>query len=77
MGNTENAINELHLVRLKKQWKYEYEHDLLMAFWLAIDHENIELANKLMNWDLSLRYIAALAIRGKEEMPKDFKPGKS
>jgi hypothetical protein len=59
-------------VRQKKQWKKEYEHDLLIAFWFAIDMLNIELANKLINWDLSIRYIAVLAIRGLKERPKDF-----
>jgi len=35
--------------------------------------QNIELANKLINWDLSIRYIAVLAIRGLKERPKNFK----
>ena len=73
LENTDEAIKELHIVRQKKQWKKEYEHDLLMAFWFAIDMQNIELANKLINWDLSIRYIAVLAIRGLKERPKNFK----
>ena len=43
LGNTDEAIKELHIVRQKKQWKKEYEHDILMAFWFAIDMQNIEL----------------------------------
>ena len=73
LGNTDEAIKELHIVRQKKQWKKEYEHDILMAFWFAIDMQNIELANKLINWDLSIRYIAILAIKGLKERPKNFK----
>ena len=38
--------------------------------------ENIEMTQKLMNWDLSLRYIVTLAIKGKAERPKDFKGNK-
>ena len=30
-----------------------------------------------MNWDLSIRYIAALAIRGIKERPKKFKVRKT
>jgi hypothetical protein len=45
----------------------------LLAFWFAVDKENFELAQKLMNWDLSIRYIATLAIRGYKERPKKFK----
>ncbi len=47
-----------------------------MAFWLAIHMENVELAGRLLNWDLSLRYIAILALKGKGERPKDFKGNK-
>jgi hypothetical protein len=36
-GNTDEAIKELHIVRQRKQWKKEYEHDLMIAFWFAID----------------------------------------
>lgn len=46
---------------------------MMIAFWFAIDMQNIELANKLINWDLSIRYIAVLAIKGHKERPKDFK----
>jgi hypothetical protein len=45
----------------------------MIAFWFAIDMQNIELANKLINWDLSIRYIAVLAIKGLKERPKNFK----
>lgn len=31
----------LNNVRLKKLWDLEYEHDCLLAFWLAIDKEDI------------------------------------
>ena len=44
----------------------------MIAFWFAIDMQNTELANKLINWDLSLRYIAVLAIKGHKERPKDY-----
>lgn len=44
LGNTEQAIEELHKVRLAKVWIQAYEHDLIIAFWLAVHMENIELA---------------------------------
>ena len=45
LDDNEAAIRELHEVRLKRtEWKKEYEQDLLLAFWFAIDRKNIVLA---------------------------------
>jgi hypothetical protein len=44
------------------------EFDYLVAFWLAVHKENTLVASYLMNWDSSIRNIAAIAIRGKSEI---------
>lgn len=46
----------------------DYEHDLLLAFWLAIHKEDIAVASNLIDWDPSLRYMATLAFHGKREL---------
>ena len=43
LENTEAAVAELHEVRQKKKWDKEFEHDVMIAFWLAVHMENIEL----------------------------------
>jgi hypothetical protein len=35
-GNSEEALDLLNQQRLKKTWELEYEHDLILAYWLAI-----------------------------------------
>lgn len=55
-----------------KRWELEWEHDMLMAFWLAIDRNNLPLVRHLASTDLSLRYIAVLNMKRKLEKPKGF-----
>ncbi len=42
----------------KRSWEKNIEYDILLAFWLAIDRENTKIADWLIDWDISLRYIA-------------------
>lgn len=76
-GNTEAALEQLEEVRQGKTWLYGYEHDLIMAFWLAIHKENIEIAKTLIDWEPSLRYYVTLAIKRKKEKKPKFKVNKS
>ena len=39
----------------------------MVAFWLSVDKENVDIANKLLNLYTSLRCIAILALLGKIE----------
>lgn len=66
-GNSEEAMNNLREVRSQSHWDKEYEHHLLMAFWLAIHKENIEVAQQLLDFDPTIRYLTVLAINGKHE----------
>ena len=46
----------------------------MMAFWLAVHKENMEVAQHLINYEPSLRYISILAFKGKNERPPPPKP---
>lgn len=59
----------LNQSRLTKCWELGYEHDLLLAYWLAIQKEDITVASSLVDFDTSLRYITTLAMKGKDECP--------
>lgn len=63
----------LRETRSKSKWDKEYEHDVLMAFWLAIHKENVEIAQMLLDFDPPLRYLTVLAINGKGEPKKNNK----
>ena len=54
----------------KRSWEKNIEYDILLAFWLAIDRENTKIADWLIDWDISLRYIATQSIMGKNEIGK-------
>ena len=54
----------------KRSWEKNIEYDILLAFWLAIDRENTKIADWLIDWDISLRYIATYSIMGKNEIGK-------
>ena len=43
-GNSEEAMNCLREVRSRSKWDKEYEHDFLLAFWLAVHMEDVEVA---------------------------------
>ena len=60
-------------MRSKKIWEAQYEHDLILAFWLAVDKEDTWLASILMNFDPSIRFIATLALNRKKESKTNFK----
>ena len=68
-GNSEEALDLLNQSRLTKCWELGYEHDLLLAYWLAIQKEDITVASSLVDFDTSLRYITTLAMKGKDECP--------
>ena len=57
----------LNANRQVKKWELNYEHDLILAYWLSIQMEDIRVASSLVNFDTSLRYITCLAIKGKKE----------
>ena len=38
-----------------------------MAFWLAIHKENVNIAQRILDFDPTIRYLTVLAINGKNE----------
>jgi len=79
LNNADAAIEELTKMRStavgekdemkgnKKKWSFDLEHDIMIAFWLAVDRENIRIANSILDYDINLRKIATLAYRRKPE----------
>ena len=53
--------------RLSKKFELQYEHDIILAFWLAIQKEDIRVASNLVDFYTSLRYITTIAIKCKKE----------
>ena len=45
-----------------------------MGFWLAIHCEDIELTNRLMEYDIYLRQLVALCLHKNPEKPDGCKP---
>lgn len=74
-GDKDESIEAMWHRRRNVKWELNYEQDLLIAFWLAIHNENLYLAQMWLDFDLSLRYIVALAMKGKKEFRP--KPSKS
>ena len=70
---TNEAVGLLRELRRNVPWTGQYEQDLLLAFWLAVDKENIYLAQRLMDFDLSIRVIVTICMLGE----KEFKPRKT
>ena len=64
-GESDEALTALREKRAESKWDKDYEHDLLMAFWLAIHKEDVLVAQQLIDFDPTLRYLTVLAINGK------------
>ena len=67
----------LREVRSQSIWDKGYEHHLLMAFWFAIHMENTEVAQQLLDFDPTIRYLTVLAINGKCEPKSRSKKSKN
>lgn len=57
----------------KKNWENDFQHDLLICFWLAVHCEDVALTNRIMDYDIYLRQLVALAVKRKPEMPLGYK----
>ena len=44
-----------------------------MAFWLAVHYGRYQVLNHLMTYDIYLRQLVTLALKGKPERPRGFK----
>ena len=55
-------------MKKNKIWLLDFEHDVIIAYWVAIHTLNIEVANKLLSIDPQLRYLTCLAFHGKKEI---------
>lgn len=61
----------------ENNWVNDFQFDLLMGFWLAIHCEDIQLTERLMEYDIYLRQLVTLAMNSKPEKPFGYvKPDK-
>lgn len=51
-GRSQEGFNELLQIRTTTQWEKGYEHDLMMAFWLAVHKQDMWLIDMLLSWDI-------------------------
>jgi hypothetical protein len=72
--NTEEAMKLVEDNFIKKKWANEFQFDLLMAFWLSVHCENVELVRRLMDYDVYLRWLVTLSLDNRAEKPHRFKP---
>jgi selenocysteine lyase/cysteine desulfurase len=74
LGNSESALNLLAKLwnEKDKMWLNDFEHDALLAFWLAIHKEDLIIAQNIINRDFGFRQIATLAMHRKNEKPKNY-----
>ena len=40
-GKSDDAENFIRELRINKSWDLQYEHDIMLAFWLAVHMENV------------------------------------
>jgi len=73
-GKSENVIKKIKLLQTTKEWKQDFEFDLIVAFWMAVEKEDFKLANSLMSYDISLKCIATLAMQDISELKPSFNP---
>ena len=57
-------VDDMDLIKSRKQRK-DYEHDLILAFWFAVDQKNVEMIKHIMCQDQYIRQLVALAMHNK------------
>lgn len=72
-GWHKEALKEFDILMQKKNWGNDFQHDLLICFWLAVHCEDVALTNRIMDYDIYLRQLVALAVKRKPEMPLGYK----
>ena len=65
-------IKKIKELQTRKEWNQDFEFDLIVAFWMAIEKEDFKLANSLMSYDISLKCITTLAMQDISELKPSF-----
>jgi len=56
------AENEIATNCYENVWDKDFQYDLLMAFWLSVHFEAVELTNRIISFELYLRQLVCLAL---------------
>jgi len=46
----------------------------MMAFWLGVHYGRVKVLNHLIQYDIYLRQLVTLALKGKPERPRGYRP---
>ena len=68
----EEAEPVLFKLGMDSKWEHGFQFDLLMAFWLSVHMGNRQLLNRIMIYDVYLRQLVTLALKGQKERPADW-----
>ena len=58
---------------IKNKWAGDFQFDLLMYFWFSVYTENPNLVTRILEFDIYLRQLVTLAMKGSAEKPHRFK----
>ena len=72
IGDEESAIQSINGLQRKNKWIGGFQFDLLMAFWLGVHYGRIKVLNHLIQYDLYLRQLVTLALKGQPEQPRKY-----
>jgi hypothetical protein len=73
---TDEAMDLIQTNFIKNKWASDFQFDLLMYFWFAVYTENPHLVTRILEFDIYLRQLVTLAMKGSAEKPHRFKQRK-
>ena len=73
IGDEESAIQSINALQRENKWVGGFQFDLLMAFWLSVHYGRIKVLNHLIQYDIYLRQLVTLALKGQPEKPRVYK----
>ena len=76
LGEDDQAILSINRISREEKWQGGFQFELLIAFWLGIHYGRIKVINHLIQFDIYLRQLVTLALKGKPERPKGYRPDK-
>lgn len=74
IGDEDSAIQSINALQRSNKWIGGFQFDLLMAFWLGVHYGRIKVLNHLMQYEIHLRHLVTLALKGQPERPRGYKP---
>ena len=74
IGHEEEAVKAINKLQREDKWLSGFQFDLLLAFWLAVHYRRVHVVNHVVQYDIYLRQLVTLALKGKPERPRGFRP---